>query len=401
MYLEPASTIPHEVSFLDTDGLERDIDPADVAGWTLLVVDCGNERRLGRDPRGAAGQRRDAWSTSTTTTTTAASATSTSSTATRRRPPRSWRGSSTASASRSRPRSPRRSTSAWSPTPAGSSTARRAPRRSGSRPGWSRPAPTSTRSSSACSSRCQLGKLLLLGRVHRAHRALLRGAPARVARQPRGPGARRGRRGHHRGADRPPAGRRGRAGRRPHPRAGAAARRHDHPEPGLAALARPDRRVADRPQVRGRGPQAGGRVLASRHASTTSASSSSPRSPPSWKSRPPEVDAPDGAAHRPRPRRQARRAELVRRPAVAAAGAGAEAGPRRHARPVRDGAPARPGRAGRPAWPRTSPGLDKRYEAVVQFGPCRRRSTRRESSSRPGRGDRRGGRRRGCRRDDR
>ena len=47
MYLEPASTIPHEVSFLDTEGLERDTDPADVAGWTLLVVDCGNERRLG------------------------------------------------------------------------------------------------------------------------------------------------------------------------------------------------------------------------------------------------------------------------------------------------------------------------------------------------------------------
>jgi phosphoesterase RecJ-like protein len=47
MYLEPASTIPHEVSFLAIDGLERDIDPADVEGWTLLVVDCGNERRLG------------------------------------------------------------------------------------------------------------------------------------------------------------------------------------------------------------------------------------------------------------------------------------------------------------------------------------------------------------------
>ena len=47
MYLEPASTIPHEVSFLNVDGLERDIDPADIAGWTLLVLDCGNERRLG------------------------------------------------------------------------------------------------------------------------------------------------------------------------------------------------------------------------------------------------------------------------------------------------------------------------------------------------------------------
>jgi len=47
MYLEPASTIPHEVSFLNVAGLERDIDPADIAGWTLLVLDCGNERRLG------------------------------------------------------------------------------------------------------------------------------------------------------------------------------------------------------------------------------------------------------------------------------------------------------------------------------------------------------------------
>src|SRR5919205_44160 len=47
MYLEPASTIPHEVSFLDTDGLEREIDPAEIEGWTLLALDCGNERRLG------------------------------------------------------------------------------------------------------------------------------------------------------------------------------------------------------------------------------------------------------------------------------------------------------------------------------------------------------------------
>jgi phosphoesterase RecJ-like protein len=47
MYLEPASTIPHEVSFLNTDGLERDMDPAEIDGWTLLALDCGNERRLG------------------------------------------------------------------------------------------------------------------------------------------------------------------------------------------------------------------------------------------------------------------------------------------------------------------------------------------------------------------
>ena len=47
MYLEPQSTIPHEVSFLDTEGIERRIEPASFAGWTLLALDCGNERRLG------------------------------------------------------------------------------------------------------------------------------------------------------------------------------------------------------------------------------------------------------------------------------------------------------------------------------------------------------------------
>ena len=43
----PSRRIPHEVSFLDTEGLERRIDPASLAGWTLLALDCGNERRLG------------------------------------------------------------------------------------------------------------------------------------------------------------------------------------------------------------------------------------------------------------------------------------------------------------------------------------------------------------------
>src|SRR5207248_2334112 len=46
-YLEPESTVPHEVAFLDTDGLERRVDPASLDGWALLAVDCGNERRLG------------------------------------------------------------------------------------------------------------------------------------------------------------------------------------------------------------------------------------------------------------------------------------------------------------------------------------------------------------------
>ena len=57
-YLEPASTIPHEVSFLDTEGLERDIDPADARGLDAARVDCGNERRLGAELPRPAGQRR-------------------------------------------------------------------------------------------------------------------------------------------------------------------------------------------------------------------------------------------------------------------------------------------------------------------------------------------------------
>jgi bifunctional oligoribonuclease and PAP phosphatase NrnA len=48
-YLHRDSSIPHEVAFLDTSGLERDVDPSSLDGWTLLAVDCGNERRLGPD----------------------------------------------------------------------------------------------------------------------------------------------------------------------------------------------------------------------------------------------------------------------------------------------------------------------------------------------------------------
>jgi len=57
-YIEPASTIPHEVSFLDTAGLERNVDPESIRGWTLLALDCGNERRIGprqAELRAAAG----------------------------------------------------------------------------------------------------------------------------------------------------------------------------------------------------------------------------------------------------------------------------------------------------------------------------------------------------------
>src|SRR5690348_18346637 len=46
-YLHRDSSIPHEVAFLDTTGLEREVEPASVEGWTLLALDCGNERRIG------------------------------------------------------------------------------------------------------------------------------------------------------------------------------------------------------------------------------------------------------------------------------------------------------------------------------------------------------------------
>jgi phosphoesterase RecJ-like protein len=46
-YLEPESTVPHEVAFLDTDGVERRIEPASLEGWALFALDCGNERRMG------------------------------------------------------------------------------------------------------------------------------------------------------------------------------------------------------------------------------------------------------------------------------------------------------------------------------------------------------------------
>ncbi len=46
-YLDGDSTIPHEVSFLDVTGLERELHPESLDGWALLALDCGNERRLG------------------------------------------------------------------------------------------------------------------------------------------------------------------------------------------------------------------------------------------------------------------------------------------------------------------------------------------------------------------
>ena len=80
----------------------------------------------------------------------------------RRAAPRPLRASSTSS---SRPRSPRRSTSRSSPTPAGSSTRTRRPSRCGSPRSWSRPAPTSTASSRASTRTSQFAKLKLLARA--------------------------------------------------------------------------------------------------------------------------------------------------------------------------------------------------------------------------------------------
>jgi bifunctional oligoribonuclease and PAP phosphatase NrnA len=47
-YLEPGSSIPSELRLLDVSGLERGLDPADLADWTLLALDCATMRRLGR-----------------------------------------------------------------------------------------------------------------------------------------------------------------------------------------------------------------------------------------------------------------------------------------------------------------------------------------------------------------
>jgi bifunctional oligoribonuclease and PAP phosphatase NrnA len=47
LYLHEASPMPHEYGFLPLGEVERTIDAETVDGWTLLAVDCGNERRLG------------------------------------------------------------------------------------------------------------------------------------------------------------------------------------------------------------------------------------------------------------------------------------------------------------------------------------------------------------------
>jgi len=48
-YLHADSPIPPEYAFLGLDEIERTLDLDSVSGWTLLALDCGNERRLGPD----------------------------------------------------------------------------------------------------------------------------------------------------------------------------------------------------------------------------------------------------------------------------------------------------------------------------------------------------------------
>ena len=49
LYLHVDSPLPYEYGFLNLDGLERTIERGSTEGWTLLALDCGNERRLGPD----------------------------------------------------------------------------------------------------------------------------------------------------------------------------------------------------------------------------------------------------------------------------------------------------------------------------------------------------------------
>lgn len=54
-YLEPGSTIPSELRLLDVAGLERRLDRGELAGWTLLTLDCATLRRLGHGHRAVVG----------------------------------------------------------------------------------------------------------------------------------------------------------------------------------------------------------------------------------------------------------------------------------------------------------------------------------------------------------
>ena len=70
LYLHEDSPLPAEYHFLDLTGLERRLDPASLAGWTLLALDCGNERRLGPVRARSCWAPSTPSSTSTITTTT-------------------------------------------------------------------------------------------------------------------------------------------------------------------------------------------------------------------------------------------------------------------------------------------------------------------------------------------
>ncbi len=123
--------LPIEYRFLPLEEVFHEA-PADMADRTVVFLDCGNIDRMPVDF--LTERRATSASTSTTTTTTPSSATSTWS---RPTPPRTaeivygWRS---CSGPRSPRRSPRRSTSAWSPTPASSCTRTPTPAPTGSPP---------------------------------------------------------------------------------------------------------------------------------------------------------------------------------------------------------------------------------------------------------------------------
>ena len=156
----------------------------------------------------------------------------------------------------------------------------------------------------------------------RARPVVRRRTAAGQLRHPRRPRAGGGRRGHDRGPDRPPAGGRGRAGGRPDPRAGAARERHVGPN-----------RVSLRSRGRSTCPQiarkssGGGHKQAAGFSHPGSVeqirdfiveSRSTQPARPSPPRRSSMTAARDGSV----PRRQARRADVVRRAAAAAARAG-------------------------------------------------------------------------------
>ena len=253
--------------------------PEDIGERVLLALDCANERRIGPSPalldaRGARRRRRPPPRQHALR---------------RRQPdrrrrlldrrdrPRPARGAGRRADARDRRGALRRRSS---PTPAASSTRTRPRRRCGSRPSWSRPAPTSTASSSSVYETVQFAKLKLLARaleraqVYEGGR-LRRLVPARAPTSPRSGRRSRTRRGSSTTCARPRA------------RSWSALIREPPARPAARRTASRSARAATRSTsprsraARRRRPPAGGglleRATRSRRSSTSSAASSSPR----------------------------------------------------------------------------------------------------------------------------